>query len=171
MKKILIFIILISGLIFTSFIKNKTRLLEKELTNLNNEISILSSNFNEASLDFQYLTRPDRISLLAQSFFDEDFSYYKESQIKKSIKPEKKSTILKQLKNGNTFSQLSATQSVNKKLNVIKRIDNTRLLIAKKIDNKQPQKSKKVVVSKKVQRWAGLQIIKALLGIPSIPTK
>ena len=171
MNKILIFVILISGLIFTSFIKNKTRLLEKELTSLNNEISILSSNFNEASLDFQYLTTPKHISLLAQNFLYEDFSYYKESQIKKSIKPEKNLAILKQLKNDNTFIQLKTEQSVSKKLNVIKSIDNTQLLIAKKINNKQPQRSKKKVISKKVQNWAGIQIIKALLGIPSIPVK
>ena len=171
MNKILIFVILISGLIFTSFIKNKTRLLEKELTSLNNEISILSSNFNEASLDFQYLTTPKHISLLAQNFLYEDFSYYKESQIKKSIKPEKNLAILKQLKNDNTFIQLNTEQSVSKKLNVIKSIDNTQLLIAKKINNKQPQRSKKKVISKKVQNWAGIQIIKALLGIPSIPVK
>ena len=181
MNKILIFVILISGLIFTSFIKNKTRLLEKELTSLNNEINILSSNFNEASLDFQYLTTPKHISLLAQNFLYEDFSYYKESQIKKSIKPEKNlailkqlkndNTFLKQLKNDNTFIQLSTKQSANKKLNVIKRIDNTQLLIAKKINNKQQQRSKKIVISKKAQNWVGLQIIKALLGIPSIPAK
>ena len=160
MNKILIFVILISGLIFTSFIKNKTRLLEKELTSLNNEISILSSNFNEASLDFQYLTTPKHISLLAQNFLYEDFSYYKESQIKKSIKPEKDLAILKKLKNDNTFTQLSTEKSVNKKLNV-----------AKEIDNRQLQESKKISVSKKVHNWAGLQIVKSFFGIPSIPIK
>ena len=44
MRNILILIILISGLIFTSLIKNKTRLLEKELLYLDNEINNLSSN-------------------------------------------------------------------------------------------------------------------------------
>ena len=42
---------------------------------------------------------------------------------------------------------------------------------AKKIENKQSQKSKKIAVSKKVHNWAGLQIIKSFLGIPSIPVK
>jgi len=160
MRNILILITLISGLIFTSLVKNKTRLLEKELLYLDNEINSLNFNLNEASLDFEYLTTPKRISLLAKNFLDEDFSYYKESQIKKSIKPEKDLAILKKLKNDNTFTQLSTEKSVNKKSNVAKEIDNRQLL-----------GSKKISVSKKVHNWAGLQIIKSFLGIPTIPVK
>ena len=114
MRNILILITLLSGLIFTSLIKNKTRLLEKELLYLDNEINNLSSNLREASLDFQYLTTPKYISLLAKDFLDEDFSYYKESQIKKSFKPEKDLAILKKSKNNNTFSQLTTEKSINK---------------------------------------------------------
>ena len=95
MRNILILITLISGLIFTSLIKNKTRLLEKKLLNLDNEINSLSSTLAEATLDFQYLTTPKHIFILANDFLDENFSYYKESQIKKLIKPEKDSAILK----------------------------------------------------------------------------
>jgi len=171
MRNILILITLISGLIFTSLIKNKTRLIEKELLYLDNEINILSSDLSEASLDFYYLTTPERISLLAKNFLNENFMYYKESQIKKSIKPKKDLAILKKLKNDYTFSQSSTSEFTNKKTNVTKEIDNEQLLIAKRINNKNPQKSKKIVNSKKVQQWAGIQIIKALLGIPTIPLK
>ena len=227
MRNILILIILISGLIFTSLIKNKTRLLEKELLYLDKEINILSSDLSEASLDFHYLTTPERISLLAKNFLNENFMYYKESQIKKSIKPKKdliilkklrndyifsqlstsefanKKTniikeinsgqlliakrkesqikksikpkkdlvILKKLKNDYTFSQLNTNEFTNKKTNVTKEIDNEQLIIAQRIDSKNPQKSKKIISSKKVQQWAGIQIIKALLGIPTIPFK
>jgi len=160
MRNILILITLISGLIFTSLVKNKTRLLEKELLYLDNEINSLNFNLNEASLDFEYLATPKRISLLVKNFLDENFSYYKESQIKKSIKQEKDLVILKKLKNDNTFTQLSTEKSVNKKSNV-----------AKEIDNRQLQGSKKISVSKKVHNWAGLQIIKSFLGIPTIPVK
>ena len=280
MRNILILITLISGLIFTSLVKNKTRLLEKELLYLDNEINSLNFNLNEASLDFEYLTTPKRISLLVKNFLDENFSYYKESQIKKSIKPEKDLAILKKLKNDNTFTQLSTEKSVNKKSNVAKEIDNRQLLatknigtqitedaftgeetikylailkklkndntftqlsteksvnkksnvakeidnrqllatknigtqitedaftgeetikylailkklkndntftqlsaeksvnkksnVAKEIDNRQLQESKKISVSKKVHNWAGLQIVKSFFGIPSIPVK
>ncbi len=169
MRNILILIILISGLIFTSLIKNKTRLLEKELLYLDKEINILSSDLSEASLDFYYLTTPERISLLAKNFLNENFMYYKESQIKKSIKPKKDLVILKKLKNDYTFSQLNTNEFTNKKTNVTKEIDNEQLIIAQRIDSKNPQKSKKIISSKKVQQWAGIQIIKALLGIPTIP--
>ena len=134
MRNILISITLISGLVFTSLIKNKTRLLEKELFYLDNEINSLNFNLNEASLDFEYLTTPKHISLLAKDFLDEDFSYYKESQIKKPIKPEKDLAILKKSKNDNTVSQFSTEESVNKKSNVANEIDNRQLLITKKIE-------------------------------------
>ena len=160
MRNILISITLISGLIFTSLVKNKTRLLEKELLYLDNEINSLNFNLNEASLDFEYLTTPKHISLLAKNFLDENFSYYKESQIKKSIKPEKDSAILKKSKNDNTVSQFSTEESVNKKSNV-----------TKEIDNRQSQGSKEIAVSQKVHNWMGLQIVKSLLGIPTIPVK
>ena len=227
MRNILILIILISGLIFTSLIKNKTRLLEKELLYLDKEINILSSDLSEASLDFYYLTTPERISLLAKNFLNENFMYYKESQIKKSIKPKKDLIILKKLRNDYIFSQLSTSEFANKKTNIIKEIDseqllnakrkesqikksikpekdlailkklknnytfsrsstskftnkktnitketdNGQLLIAKRIDSRKPQKSKKIVSPKKVQQWAGIQIMKALFGIPTIPFK
>ena len=133
MRNILILTTLISGLIFTSLVKNKTRLLEKELLYLDNEINSLNFNLNEASLDFEYLTTPKHISLLAKDFLDENFSYYKESQIKKSIKSEKDLAILKKIKNENTFTQLSREKSVNKKSNVAKEIDNGQLLAPKNI--------------------------------------
>ena len=160
MRNILILMTLISGLIFTSLIKNKTRLLEKELIYLDNEINSLSSNLSEASLDFQYLTTPKHISLLAKDFLDENFSYYNESQIKELFKLKKDSTILKISKNDNTLSQVDTEKSVNKKSN-----------IAKEIDSRQLQGSKKITISKKFQDWMGIQIVKSLLGITAIPVK
>ena len=171
MRNILILITLISGLIFTSLIKNKTRLLEKELLYLDNEINVLSTELGEASLDFHYLTTPERISLLAKNFLNENFMYYKGSQIKKSIKPGKDLVILKKPINNHTFSQLSTRKFANKKTSIIEEIDSEELLTAKRIDNRNPQKSKKIISSKKVQQWAGIQIIKAFLGIPTIPFK
>jgi hypothetical protein len=187
MRNILILITLISGLIFTSLIKNKTRLLEKELFYLDNEINILSTDLSEASLDFHYLTTPKRISLLAKNFLNENFMHYKEFQIKKSIKSEKDLVVLKKLKNDNTFNKLNTNEFVNKntnefvnkntnefvnkKTNVTKSFDDNQLLIAKRIGNKNPQKSKKIISSKKAQQWAGIQILKAFLGIPTVPFK
>ena len=134
MRNVLILITLMLGLIFTSLIKNKTRLLEKELLYLDNEVNSLSSNLSEANLDFQYLSTPKHISLLAKNFLDENFLYYKESQIKKSIKLEEDLVILEKLKNDNTFNQLSIEESINKKSSIAKKIDNRQLFVTKKIE-------------------------------------
>ena len=48
MRNILILAILTLGLISTSVIKNRTRVLEKELSKLNNEIKIFEVNLKEA---------------------------------------------------------------------------------------------------------------------------
>jgi hypothetical protein len=146
-------------------------LLEKELIYLDNEINILSSDLSEASLDFYYLTTPNRISLLVKNFLNENFVHYKESQLKKSIKPQKDLIILKKIKNDNTSSQLSTEESVNKKSNVAKEIDNTQLLITERIDKKNSQKEKKKIALKKIQKWTGIQALKVFLGIPNIPVK
>ena len=61
-KKIIIastlFILL---LIFTSIVKNKTRLIEKKITNLKIQVASQEKNINEAQLDFFYLTSPEEI--------------------------------------------------------------------------------------------------------------
>ena len=78
-------------LIITSAIKNKTRILEKEIKNLNLEILFKEKNINEAQLDFHYLSSPAEIEkklnligfkkyhpiLFSNIFFDiSDFTRY-----------------------------------------------------------------------------------------------
>tara|TARA_B100000925_G_C21875211_1_gene415997 strand:+ start:323 stop:661 length:339 start_codon:yes stop_codon:yes gene_type:complete len=62
-KKKIIFISIIFAvlLIFTSVIKNKTRIIEKKITNLNTIILLKAKDINETQLDFQYLTSPTEI--------------------------------------------------------------------------------------------------------------
>ncbi len=48
-------------LITTSVIKNKTRILEKDITNLNLRISSKEKSINEAQLEFDYLSSPAEI--------------------------------------------------------------------------------------------------------------
>ena len=57
-SSILIFIFF---LIVTSTIKNKTRILEKEILSLNNKILSKEKNINEAQLDFYYLSSPQEV--------------------------------------------------------------------------------------------------------------
>ena len=61
MKYIISISIFISFLIVTSTIKNKTRIIEKNISNLTTKIFIKTSDINEAQLDFEYLTSPAEI--------------------------------------------------------------------------------------------------------------
>jgi hypothetical protein len=53
--------IFIIFLIITSIVKNKSRVLEKKITNLNSNIISKEKNVNEAQLDFYYLSSPAEI--------------------------------------------------------------------------------------------------------------
>ena len=61
MKFIIASSIFVSFLLFTSTIKNKTRVIEKNISNLTTKIYIKTKDFNEAQLDFHYLTSPAEI--------------------------------------------------------------------------------------------------------------
>ena len=61
MKFIIASSIFISFLIVTSIIKNKTRVIEKNISNLSKIILIKTKDINEAQLDFHYLTSPAEI--------------------------------------------------------------------------------------------------------------
>jgi len=156
MKNIIILVILTFGLVFTSLVKNKTRLLEKQLANLNKEVNNLNYNLQEANLELEFITSPENISLLAKEFLDEDFSYYKKSQIK-NIKEAKNQIVISKTKK--TFDPVvySRTTFLNIKKDDAKKIELPKEII--KID------------SNKIKRWAAIQVLKFMAGIPSIPGK
>ena len=60
-KFIISLIVFVTFLIFTSALKNETRILEKQITNLNSKIFIIKKEINEVQLDFHYLTSPAQI--------------------------------------------------------------------------------------------------------------
>ena len=53
--------LIVTLLIFTSTIKNKTRIIEKKIFNLNTSISIKKRDINETQLDYYYLTSPSEL--------------------------------------------------------------------------------------------------------------
>ena len=61
LKFIISITIFFTFLVITSIIKNKTRILEKHIFNLNSKILIKKNNLNEAQLDFYYLASPAEI--------------------------------------------------------------------------------------------------------------
>ena len=60
-KYIISLSLLVSFLVITSTIKNKTRVIEKQISNLDTKILLKKKNINEAQLDFYYLTSPAEI--------------------------------------------------------------------------------------------------------------
>ena len=58
-KKIIIYsVIFVTLLIITSTIKNKTRIIEKKISNLSKQVWIKKKDLNETQLDFYYLSTP-----------------------------------------------------------------------------------------------------------------
>ena len=60
-KYIISLTLIVSFLVITSSIKNKTRVIEKQISNYNSKILFIKNNINEAQLDFYYLTSPAEI--------------------------------------------------------------------------------------------------------------
>ena len=80
-------------------------------------------------------------------------------------------TNLRKPENYNALSQLNSEDIINKKPYFIKNSAIERLSFTKEESNEQIEKSKNILHSKKVQRWAGIQAIKAIFGIPAVSVK
>ena len=85
MKNTILFLVFIFCLVFTSLIKNNTRSVEKKLLNIRKDILQLNFQLNDAKLELEYLKTPQNLKNLSKTFFDDDFSYYKVSNIETLI--------------------------------------------------------------------------------------
>ena len=197
-KYSLAIVLFILGLVFVSIIKNETRILQKEINNLQTSIYNLKVDLHEASLDHEILTSPEHISKLAEKYLDPDFSYYKASQIMqlnqgtKPLKEFTQATHKKKLKKmGKEFSKevkFQVTQKIEKKKTELRKLQELyshpeelpgeiKSKIAKNIKVKKNElkklysSPKDSIESAKAQRWAMMQVVKAILGIPTIPGK
>ena len=78
-KFIISTVIFVSFLIITSVVKNKTRIIEKKISNLKKVILIKEKNINEAELDFYYLSSPaeleKKLNLLGFNYY-QPIKYY-----------------------------------------------------------------------------------------------
>ena len=73
--------IFISFLLFTSTIKNKTRVLEKNILNISKIMLDKTKDINEAQLDFHYLTSPAEIEKRLTIIGFDDYHPIKYSRI------------------------------------------------------------------------------------------
>tara|TARA_X000000368_G_scaffold378802_1_gene333436 strand:+ start:148 stop:477 length:330 start_codon:yes stop_codon:yes gene_type:complete len=97
-KKLFISIFIFSiFMIFTSIIKNKTRIIEKNIYSYEKKIINLQNNLYEAQLDFSYLSSPENLSKNIFEYSNEEYSILSRSRIYQSLdeflKESKKTTM------------------------------------------------------------------------------
>ena len=80
-KFIISSIIFITFLIITSAVKNETRILEKKITNLSNDILLKKKDINETQLDFYYLSSPKEVEKKLDIIGFNDYSPISNSKI------------------------------------------------------------------------------------------
>ncbi len=94
--------IFILFLVITSVVKNKTRILEKQISNLNTKILHKKKDINETQLDFYYLTSPAEIEKKLKLLGFE---------------------IYKPIKYSNIFFDISHLTDINNKVSKLKKFD------------------------------------------------
>jgi len=178
-------IIFILGIVFITGIKNETRNLQKEINNLNSSINIFRQDLHKANLDYEVISSPENISKLAKKYLDINFISYKKSQIKDIKKVYKKNDDLAFKKNK---VKLKVKEKIRETKVQIQKLQNLysnpkqvpteiRKQIAYKIQTKKEelknlyQNPKSVLTPEKVQKWAGIQLVKIFLGMPIVPGK
>ena len=81
-SKLIISIVVFSFLLFfTSIIKNKTRVIEKNITSYQKKISYLEKELYESQLDFYYLTSPKILQEKLSFLTNDEYSYMNISKI------------------------------------------------------------------------------------------
>jgi len=193
-------ILFVFGLVLISIIKNETRNLQKEITNLRDSINSIKFELYQARLDHDVIASPENISRLAKEHLESDYNYYKRSQIRHLNQKEKILTKLEKTKLKKIITNKKRNKAAKsaKKLQIVKKIEineteliksqyiyskpknlphDIKLQIAKKIETKKRELKKfysdpyEIIKSKKAQQWMGLQVVKVFLGIPIVPGK
>ena len=197
-KYSLIKVMFVIGLIFVSLIKNETRNLQKEINSLQTSINTLKLDLHRATLDHEVISSPENISRLAKEYLESEFIYYKRSQINhlngkkdtlaRSEVKKQKIALKKESKNKNKKIKLKVAKKIEKTKTELRKLqelyhspgklsDKIRFQVAKKIKSKKEELNQlysdpySLIKSKNTQKWAGLQIVKAFLGIPIVPGK
>jgi len=194
-KHSLIGVSFICGLILVSVVKNETRHLEKEISNLQSSISVIRFNLEQAILDNEVITSPENVVKLAKEHLNNELSPYKISQIKhidnkdknfSGIDLTKKETINKREKIRLASLKSKVKKKIENKRMEIKKLqdlysdpetvsEEVKLQISKQIKNKKEElqniydSPKEAISLAKIQRWGAVQLVKAFLGIPVIP--
>ena len=195
-KYSLITILFVCGLLFVSAVKNETRILQKEINNLETSINAIKYNLDQTIIDNEVITSPENISLLAKEYLNIYLVSYKRSQIKQLNDEVKKSNEINKTKKEKINKEKMKNLPANIKLKVAKRIEekkteirklqalysNPKLIpaeiktqVANQIEEKKTElrniyrSPKNVITLEKVGKWSVVQVVKVFLGMPIIP--
>ena len=186
-------IIIVIGLISVSVIKNKTRNLQKEISNLNASIDTLKKNLHQSTLEHEFITSPENITKLAKEHLELELTPYKAEQIKhvenkkleliisepvekdkkKELSESIKSQVAKKIeKKKNEIAKLKKLYKNPKTIPGEVRAEVAKKIEAKKIELKEIYNSpKETIAGDKFQKWGVIQIVKLFLGLPVVPGK
>ena len=134
-KYSLTIIIFIVGLILVSVIKNGTRNLQKEISNLQASINTLKLDLHQTVLEHEVITSPENISRLAKEYLESDFAFYKKSQIKQLNGKVKTLVKLEEKKDRKTLEKKGKMKTDEIKLQVAKKIETTKVELKKLYSN------------------------------------
>ena len=183
-------IIFVVGLVFVSAIKNQTRNLQKEISNLKASINTLRQDLHNTTLEHEFITSPENISRLAKEHLEFELISYKKSQIKQLNGKEEKVVVSSKIKkNKNKLKENIKSQiakKIKQKKTEIRKLKELyydpksipgeiRTKVAKQIKEKRIElkeiynSPKEVITREKVKKWGVIQIVKAFLGVPIIP--
>ena len=138
---------------------------------------------HEAILDNQVITSPENIAKLASEYLGEDFTHYKKLQIK--TLDEKDKIIFKNKKISDKL-KIKISEQIEQKKVQLRKLQalysepeqvpkEIKILVNKRIEEKKNKiktlysNPKESIQSAKLKRWATIQLVKVVLGIPIIP--
>jgi hypothetical protein len=176
------------GLMIVSVIKNETRNLQKEINVFKNSINNLKVDLHQESLDYEIITSPENLTILAKEYLEVNLVPYKRPQIQELKKA--KAYIKKENKNKNLKTDIKENvfKAIKKKkveLAKLKKIYSNpkdiptemRLVLGRKIETKKNEikrfyENPKITIgTEKMQKWLIVQVAKLFVGIPVVPGK
>ena len=103
MKKIILIFSILFLIVVTTFTKNSTKKLDKQIFNIRENISVLKDKYELVLLDYNFLTSPKKLLEYQSKYFETDLIPLDITQIKEIKEESNKLVIteLNEIKKGN----------------------------------------------------------------------
>ena len=103
MKKIILILSILFLIVVTTFTKNSTKKLDKQIFNIKENIHVLKDKYELVLLDYNFLTTPKKLLEYQSKYFETDLIPLDITQIKEIKKESNKLVIteLSEMKKGN----------------------------------------------------------------------